>query len=154
MTTHVNAVAMALLLYRHIEANINVEMAALWEMAYDSDYGIVNGNRVLPVGYFLSKAAATVYGPIVASTPTANIPNFAVIATVPRAGTFSVLLINYDLGSSQTISLNVRGVNGNVDYWEIGSRYQRQPNTKVISAGGLSNLDIPPLSVVIVRGSA
>lgn len=94
-----------------LDSTTKFTMAGIWSCWSDSDYGVVGGSdnvngggsyTVSPAGYFLSKAAAVMYGPRYTVTLGGSVPaTFTALAVAGGPGTnnLGVLLIN---GSATT----------------------------------------------------
>lgn len=145
-------------------------MAGIWSAWEDSDYGIVGGTdnvngagpgyTVSPCGYFLSRAAACMYGPrytINMGTQPATLTALAV-AGGPGATNLGVLLINASTSTDVTgiqVALSKWPVNstgdGTVTKLEISAANPTGSSSSVtVTAGKTSAITVPACSVVFL----
>jgi hypothetical protein len=165
MQNNVGAVFNAQCILAGLNASNNFEMAGIWEVYQDSDYGVVGGAdngggyNVAPGGYLLSKAASALYGQRVAVSMGSTNPalNCLAVQAGPGAGHFAVMLINYSqtatyagpLGLSHW-PLNANG-SATINQWTVSAANPSGLTTALPVVGGLSStVSVPPESVVIV----
>jgi hypothetical protein len=153
--TITGAVYAALLLTRAFTSDPRFTMSGLWDLIADSHYGAI-GNasdkysyRALDQqGRYLSQAATLMPGHQVHATTTA--PGLQVLATTTGKG-YSIQLVNYHLTSRQTVTITIKGTTpgSHTARWELSAQF---PNGHTTTITNLNRVQLPPDSIVILRG--
>jgi hypothetical protein len=121
----------------------------------DSNYGVIGNaqdktryHTIDEQGWYLRQAARLMPGKQVHATTTA--PDLQVLATT-TGRRLSIQLVNYNLQKEQSVSLSVKGraLSGPVQRWELSARY---PDGRLSTAASLSQVPLPPQSIVILHG--
>jgi hypothetical protein len=152
------AVFAATYLASAIRANQGLEMAGIWEVFRDGNYGVIADTtfRIYPAGWYLGYAGRNMAGTVVKSnmSPSGNVD---VLATVD-GGKFAVQIINHDGSIRQVRGLRImvpHSVGPEISRWEISPRHM-DPVRSTVSYAALtqgSGISLPPLSVVILTGA-
>ena len=165
MVNSVGAVFNANFILSGLNADIYFEMAGIWDILQDTDYGLVQATDVAgsqiggvsPGGRFLSKAGLTCYGTR-AAVPTNNSGcNILACSQKPIISNCGVLLINANQSNNQQgqIALshwpsgNSAG-NGTINRYEVSPGNPNGSLTQLTVTGGLVTTTIPAQSVVIL----
>lgn len=160
---YVGAVFNAQSILQGLNTSNNFTMAANWEVFQDSDYGLLGaaetpgGAFISPVGYFMSKAAATMYG----SRATVSGGNLNCLAVTggPGPGHCAVMLINGSQSNAQSgqVALSHWPVNASgtatINQWIVGQNNSTPSLAATglnVTAGLTSTITVPPASVVIL----
>jgi hypothetical protein len=121
----------------------------------DSNYGAIGNAQdktsyrdIDQQGRYLGRAAQALPGQQVVGTTTA--PNLQVLAT-RSAERFSIQLVNYDLHTERSVTVNVTGrtPGSRVTRWELSGR---DPSGTSSTIGSLASVTLPAQSVVILSG--
>jgi hypothetical protein len=153
--TITGALYAALVLTQAFASDPNFTMGALWDLVADSYYGAIGNAQdnksyqaIDEQGWYLRQAARLMPGQQVLATTTA--PDLQVLATT-SGRRFSIQLVNYNLRKEQSVTISVkgRGPSSPVARWELSARY---PNGLVSTAASLSQVPLPPQSIVILNG--
>ena len=155
--TITGAVYAALLLTRAFASDPDASslMGGLWDLVGDSNYGAIGNARdktnyhlIDEQGRYLRQAARLMPGQQVTATTT--VADLQVLATRNGQG-FSVQLVNYNLGKKQSVAISIKGrtTSSPVARWELSATY---PNGLLSTAPSLSQVPLPPQSIVILSG--
>jgi hypothetical protein len=166
----VGAVFNAQAILSGLNSTNNFQMAGIWEVYLDSDYGIVGGTdcvnsggnyAIAPGGYLLSKAASTIYGERATVTIGSANPPLNTIACTDGTSRIALMLINY----SQTTAysgqvalahwpLNSSGT-ATINQWVIdAANTTGQVSTLSVTSGLTSTVTVPAASVVILYSTS
>ena len=155
--TH-GAIFAATYLANAAKANQGLEMAGIWEVYGDGNYGVIADTsfQIFPVGWYLGYAGRNVAGAVVNSDATVS-RSLDVLATV-NGDKFAVQIVNSGGKSLQVRSIGIKAANAvgpALTRWEISPSH-RDPAISIISLDSLASgngITIPALSVVIFTGS-
>jgi hypothetical protein len=162
---YIGAVFNASAILQGLNTSANFQMAANWEIYSDSDYGLVGasdaggGSVISPVGYFMSQAAAVMYGTRASCVTSTNGSGLSCLAATggPGVNNFAVMLINPTLATSYTgqVALSHWPVNttgtATINQWLIGGSNTTASQTTVsVTAGLTASLTVPAASVMIL----
>lgn len=131
-------------------ANVGVEMGALWEMGQDGAYGVIQNGLIKPVGWFLGKAGASMGGDEVSAKFT-NAGGSHNILAILNGSKVGVMIINYDtVPMAGTIGLSRMPAGGSLRSWLIGNSNPVPLDAAITVARGIITVVVPAMSVMIV----
>jgi hypothetical protein len=149
------AVYIALLLTRAFMSDRKFTMGALWDLAADSNYGVIGNahsggsyREIDEQGWYLREAAQIMPGEQVNATTSAD--NVQVLATRSRER-FSIQLVHYAINRKQAVTVHIDGAapGNRVERWELSSHH---PTGQATMMTNLTQVLLPPESVVLLSG--